>query len=86
MLFLLALVSCDKDGDFHTHCFGEWTVVEEATCIEDGQRVRVCKCGHSEEDVISATGHTEETVEGTSATCAESGLTEGKICALCGTR
>ena len=80
---LLILVSCDI-GNIHTHAYGEWETIKEATCTEDGQRVRSCSCGESEKEVISAKGHTEETVEGTSATCTASGLTEGKKCSVCG--
>ena len=80
---LLILVSCDM-GNIHTHAYGEWETIKEATCTEDGQRARSCSCGESETEVISAKGHTEETVEGTPATCTESGLTEGKKCSACG--
>ena len=33
---------------------------------------------------IRATGHTKENIPGKSATCTESGLTEGKKCSVCG--
>ena len=39
-----------------------------------------CECG----DKKDVTAHTEQTVEGTDATCTESGLTEGKRCTVCG--
>ena len=80
---LMLLVSCEI-GNLHTHAYGEWETIKEATCTEDGQRVRCCSCGESETEVIYAKGHTEETVEGTPATCTESGLTEGKKCSVCG--
>ena len=80
---LMLLVSCEI-GNLHTHAYGEWETIKEATCTEDGQRARSCSCGESEKEVISAKGHTEETVEGTPATCTESGLTEGKKCSVCG--
>ena len=34
--------------------------------------------------VVDALGHTEEVIPGTPATCTETGLTEGKKCAVCG--
>ena len=83
IMILLLLVSCDM-GNLHTHAYGEWETIKEASCTEDGQRARSCSCGESEKEVISAKGHTEETVEGTPATCTESGLTEGKKCSVCG--
>ena len=36
------------------------------------------------QEVIPATGHTEEVVPGKAATCEETGLTEGKKCSVCG--
>ena len=80
---LMLLVSCEI-GNLHTHAYGEWETIKEATCTEDGQRARSCSCGESEKEVISAKGHTEKTVEGTPATCTESGLTEEKKCSACG--
>ena len=88
MLSLLLLSGCDinktTDGDTHTHAFGEWKTLKEATCTEDGIETRTCSCGESEKETISAFGHTEETVPGTPATCTESGLTDGKKCTVCG--
>ena len=78
---LILLTGCNET---HTHNFGEWTVTKEASCLEDGSRTRACQCGESEIEVIPATGHIEESVVGTSATCTESGLTEGKKCSVCG--
>lgn len=40
------------------HVWGEWEVVTEATCEEDGQEQRKCTlCGEVETRVIEATGH-----------------------------
>lgn len=83
-LSLLALWSCDIFGTEHTHEFGEWTVIKEATCTEDGSRTRSCSCGESEKETLLKTGHTEETVTGKKATCTEAGFTEGKKCTVCG--
>ena len=39
------------------HDFADW-VVENATCLEDGQKSRTCTvCGYAEIEVIEATGH-----------------------------
>ena len=83
-LSLLALWSCDIFGTEHTHEFGEWTVIKEATCTEDGSKTRSCSCGESEKETLLKTGHTEETVAGKKATCTEAGFTEGKKCTVCG--
>ncbi len=67
-------------------------------CETDGRvEYYMCSCGNfffdsectnkidnMNETVIPATGHTEETVEGKDATCAETGLTDGKKCTVCG--
>ena len=83
-LSLLALWSCDIFGTEHTHEFGEWNVIKEASCTEDGCRTRSCSCGESETESVSATGHTEEIIAAYPATCTEKGLTEGKKCTVCG--
>lgn len=36
----------------HSHKFGEWVVVKEATCLEDGLQERSCECGEVESEVI----------------------------------
>ena len=51
----------------HTHAFGEWTVTKEATCTEPGEQTRSCECGHTETQVIPATGH--DYVNGVCANC-----------------
>lgn len=37
-----------QPGVSHEHIFGEWTVVKQATCLEKGERTRVCDCGARE--------------------------------------
>ena len=45
----------------HSHDPGEWEIVKEATCKEEGKRVRKCKgCGETvEEGVVAKADHTE---------------------------
>ena len=46
----------------------------------------VCSAEISRETItVNALGHTEVTVPGKNATCTETGLTEGKMCSVCGT-
>ena len=58
---LAALVACkDKDQETtHTHEWGEWTIITEASCEEDGMAKRVCKLDstHVEEKKLNKTGH-----------------------------
>jgi len=78
---VLLWMDFEKD---HAHSFGEWTVTKEATCTEKGVETRSCACGETETREIPALGHTEEIIPGKEATCTETGLTEGKKCAVCG--
>ncbi len=42
----------------HKHTWGEWVVVQEATCLEKGRKQRVCSgCQKNEKETIEATGH-----------------------------
>ena len=60
-------------------------VTTEATCTKDGKTVYTCEyCQDTYTETLPATGHTAETVKGKAATCTESGLTDGKKCAVCG--
>jgi hypothetical protein len=83
-LSLLALWSCDIFGTEHTHQFGEWDVVKEASCTEDGNRTRFCSCGESEKETLPKIGHTEEILPGKTATCTEDGYTDSVHCKNCG--
>ena len=54
LVFLSALlfVACG-----HTHEFGEWVVVKEATVEEEGSKERTCSCGEKEIEVIAKLEH-----------------------------
>lgn len=72
----------------HEHVFGDWgdwEVVNAATCTKDGskKRTRTCSCGEVEEEtaVIAALGHDWE-LESDTATCTEDGVKTYK-CSRC---
>lgn len=46
------VVPSDPSEPTHTHKFGEWTIVKEATTTEEGLLERVCECGEKETKVI----------------------------------
>lgn len=63
-----------SDNTPHEHSFGEWAVVEEATCTENGTRERACACGEKETEAIEAAGHNYTSVV-TIPTCTADGFT-----------
>lgn len=57
----------------------------EATCTETGSTTYTCsKCFESYTEIVAVNGHVEIEDVGKSATCTESGLTEGSHCSVCG--
>ena len=67
------------------HNYGEWKVVQEATCEETGTEERTCsRCNNKETRTIEALGHTEVIDERVEPTCTTDGKTEGKHCSVCG--
>ena len=67
------------------HEIGTFTRVSNPTCTQTGLETSVCtRCGETIERVIPATGHTEEVLPGTPATCTEAGLSDGVRCSVCG--
>ena len=89
---ILALSSCNDtppadsgNGDnsgSHTHAFGEWVTLRNATCTVAGERERSCSCGEKQTQPINAP-HTEAVAPAVAATCIENGKTEGKYCSVC---
>ncbi len=69
----------------HTHNFGEWTTLTEATCGDDGNKAQYCSCGEANYDSIPATEqHTYGAWEVTStAYCNVSGRHK-RTCSTCG--
>ena len=67
------------------HEIGTFTRVSNPTCTQTGLETSVCtRCGETIERIIPATGHTEEVIPGTPATCTETGLSDGVRCSVCG--
>ena len=65
----------------------EWVVDKKATCAEEGREHKECVSCKAwlEELSVPTTLHTEEIIPGKSASCSETGLTEGKRCSVCET-
>ncbi len=68
----------------HIHTMSEWTILQAATCTQNGEKCRVCvECAYMESQSIAATGHSFGawyTVR--EATASEKGL-ERRECANC---
>jgi len=63
-LSLIGLASCKNDSETnndtqpqtsHTHAFGEWKLVKEATLNEEGAEERTCSCGEVETRTVATT-------------------------------
>ena len=68
----------------HEHQYGEWYVVNSATCTEDGlQRSDCNSCDAYETKVIEKLGHVVVIDHTVSPTCTTTGLTEGSHCSRC---
>ena len=87
-----ALHYCRRDGVMESEPADVENTYIEPTCEEDGVYVYTAtfinpwfdSCTKRITDPDTATGHTEEIISGTPATCTESGLTDGKKCTVCG--
>ena len=73
------------DSDVCQHVFGEWNVVQNASCNEEGRRVRTCNtCSFAEEEQIPKSEiHTPITDAAVAPSCKNTGLTEGSHCGVC---
>lgn len=83
-------IRCDYTQDYTVipatgHTFGDWYTVTESTCTVAGTKRRDCKnCDYFETEAAELASHTPKTVPAVPATCTETGLTEGSVCAVCG--
>ncbi|MBQ7778317.1 MAG: S-layer homology domain-containing protein [Oscillibacter sp.] len=75
--------NCDETREAGTHAWGDWTVTDEASCIEDGSQTRTCaSCGETETEAITKLDHDYDDVV-TAPTCTEGGYTTW-TCTRCG--
>ena len=64
------------EGSKLEHTYGKWTITKEATCLDAGEKQKVCTtegCGHTQTEEIPALGHDKEEHEGKEPTCTEDG-------------
>ena len=71
------------------HKWDDGVIVKEATCTRPGSKQVSCSYDNCDafyfDNLVPATGHTEETIPAVAASCTATGLTEGKKCAVCDT-
>ena len=74
-----------KNLKLHTHSYGDWVVITQASCSEAGLRYRICsKCGYKDTETIGKTEHSFMwIVTVREATCTSEGYGYQK-CARCG--
>ena len=80
----IKVVVKDDGTEPHTHSFGPWTVVNPATCQEEGLEERVCSCGEKETRTIEKSDHDLKLVELVPATLTTLGVMEHYECSVCG--
>ena len=66
----------------HTHKFSKWETEEEATCEEEGKKVRTCDCGEKQSKSIPQLEHEYESSVTKEAVCLQAGEKTYK-CKLC---
>ena len=68
----------------HSHSYTQ-TVVQQATCSQEGITRFTCSCGMSYDATTPASAHTPKAVAAVAATCITEGKTAGSICSVCNT-
>lgn len=76
----------DDTSSEHIHSWGEWEIIAPATCISEGEQRCYCECGELQIEYLLMTEHIQTTgpLVAVAPTCKDKGLTEGKMCAVCG--
>ena len=87
MALALGLTACNNGGSKssskHTHNWGDYVTVKEATCTEDGQQERECKdCGEKQTKTIKAAHKWGDWITVTEATCQAEG-SKKHVCSVC---
>ena len=68
----------------HSHSYSQ-TVIQQATCAQEGITRYTCSCGMTYDATTPASAHTPKAVAAVAATCITEGKTAGSICSVCNT-
>ena len=70
-VYVEGVCECGAKENVHTHAYGEWEVVKEATEQEEGLKERTCECGEKQTEKIEKLEHVHKFENG-ACTCGES--------------
>lgn len=76
-LLTLLLAACG-----HTHNFGEWQTIREASCEEPGLKIQECRCGAEKEREIPTLEHKYKVGEEVESSCQAAGQ-KTYVCTRC---
>ena len=71
------------ETEIHTHSYGEWVVIQNPDCYENGLQSRSCACGDEQTEEIPTEGHIIVILPGTPPTCTEIGVSDIEVCSVC---
>ena len=78
------ITETEPETEIHTHSYGEWVVIQNPDCYENGLQSRSCACGDEQTEEILTDGHTVVTIPGITPTCTNIGLSDIEVCSVCG--
>ena len=72
------------DTNPHTHTYGDWIVIKENTCLEQGFRTKACtECGYVIGEYLASLGHSVVVIDAVEPTCSQAGRTRMSYCDRC---
>ena len=64
------------------HSYGEWMIIEAATCVDDGLMRRQCSCGDIQDAIVDCEGHNYVIANKIESTCQNEGTVK-YVCSVC---
>ncbi|MBE6531544.1 MAG: hypothetical protein E7679_05615 [Ruminococcaceae bacterium] len=83
IVFFLITLSLTLFSCGHSHEWGEWSVIEHATCISEGKWERICACGERDIKILQPVAHaSNDWIVDKEATLKEPGQ-KHQVCSVC---